>query len=559
MSKRTNPYITLLLSTLIVLALLPTGSFAGSCEPPKLVSCIAKALTTNCTPETTRMCAEIREGNIKKCENLYSCPPRPVGTCFEKEGELCLNAVNDYECPSTTKPEVCQDAKKRAISLCKQYLLCRGDKFCGGNKCVCPSGKTDCGDLCKDFNTDPNNCGRCDNKCTGGKTCQNGSCLCPSGLYDCGGTCRNVQTDISNCGTCGNVCSGGKSCVNGGCLCPSGQTDCGGACKNLANDASNCGACSTVCPQGKVCQNSSCVCPPGKIDCGGTCVDLNSDKAHCGTCQTACSSSETCCSGKCVDTATNSLNCGQCNTSCSKTCSGTAAACSGGKCAAVTSYQYFVETLPSKCMVPGTGNSPFYTYLAATQSEADACASQQFPSSAFVVGKPSAVGNFSFAVYCSGAIAGCYPCRSVSNVLALSKDDGQSCIQFQNQNCTLKDSCAECGSGLTDNCGTCVDLKNDPKNCGKVGTVCGTGQTCCTGRCVNLKTDHDNCGSCGYACGDEAGYCKDGICACNSSFPVDCGDWCYEAGIKCCNASTGWACYSTDTCCIVGGAEYCCY
>jgi hypothetical protein len=64
-------------------------------------------------------------------------------------------------------------------------------------------------------------------------------------------------------------------------------------------------------------------------------------------------------------------------------------------------------------------------------------------------------------------------------------------------------------------CGsTCVDLQNDPANCGQCGNACdmdagqgcrdglccAAGDTICNGACSNLNTDPMNCGACGVVC-----------------------------------------------------------
>ena len=40
---------------------------------------------------------------------------------------------------------------------------------------------------------------------------------CASGLTPCGSLCKNLQTDPENCGACGNVCAAGTTCAKGAC------------------------------------------------------------------------------------------------------------------------------------------------------------------------------------------------------------------------------------------------------------------------------------------------------------------------------------------------------
>jgi hypothetical protein len=72
----------------------------------------------------------------------------------------------------------------------------------------------------------------------------------------------------------------------------------------------------------------------------------------------------------------------------------------------------------------------------------------------------------------------------------------------------------------------CVDLDEDPDNCGECGDECEPGQLCSEGMCemqceppttrcgmfcVNLDTDPDHCGACPIEC--DSGLCQDGECA----------------------------------------------
>ena len=119
-----------------------------------------------------------------------------------------------------------------------------------------------------------------------------------------------------------------------------------------------------------------------------------------------------------------------------------------------------------------------------------------------------------------------------------------------------------CPSGTGDHpirCGeTCVDVLNDPNNCGSCGNVCGDGTCCsggecvslcsegriwCNGECVDPVNDSDNCGACGSTCGEgtccDGGFCGsvcelgrsfcDGMCLDTMDDPENCGG----CGIKC--------------------------
>ncbi len=82
--------------------------------------------------------------------------------------------------------------------------------------------------------------------------------------------------------------------------------------------------------------------------------------------------------------------------------------------------------------------------------------------------------------------------------------------------------------------GNCIDLRNDPNNCGGCGRACPEGQSCvvgvcmagcppgqlrCDGRCSNPNTDRSNCGGCGRAC--QSGLvCAMGRCDVTCTAPL---------------------------------------
>jgi len=103
-----------------------------------------------------------------------------------------------------------------------------------------------------------------------------------------------------------------------------------------------------------------------------------------------------------------------------------------------------------------------------------------------------------------------------------------------------------CGGGIGG--GTGVAGSGDGGNAGAGGTgvcavACTTGRNCCGGGCVNLQNDPFNCGTCGNRCDGGKPYCGDGtcqqapcdpqteLCAPNS---ICCGSTCCAVGDICC-------------------------
>ena len=139
--------------------------------------------------------------------------------------------------------------------------------------------------------------------------------------------------------------------------------------------------------------------------------------------------------------------------------------------------------------------------------------------------------------------------------------------------CTINQVCCAMGAASQ-----CVDVMNDPNNCGGCGTMCQAGEMCvngnctscptgmcscgsssdcpagvmcCSGQCVNTNSNQMNCGICGMACpsgqtcinGACCTMCPGGGCTDLQNDSMNCG--------KC-----GNACPSGDTCssgqCMMG-------
>jgi hypothetical protein len=196
--------------------------------------------------------------------------------------------------------------------------------------------------LCIDVQSDPMNCGSCDNNCdsTFG-VCSNGDCGCAanSGLSPCGSSdfCADLMDDPRFCGDCGTQCSGGGAfCVNGTCGCAPGLMEIGGNCIDLQSDPDDCGTPGNACTgQTANCDNGTCVqsCPQGKDDCSDACVDTNVSILHCGSCGNACANDEVCVAGSCQEWRV-------------------ARGCDACPCAACTDSQMY----PTCCVYPGAPN-----------------------------------------------------------------------------------------------------------------------------------------------------------------------------------------------------------
>ena len=72
--------------------------------------------------------------------------------------------------------------------------------------------------------------------------------------------------------------------------------------------------------------------------------------------------------------------------------------------------------------------------------------------------------------------------------------------------------------------------------------LCTVGRTCCGGACVNVQNDPRNCGVCGKSCGGNTPYCGDGTCQAAPCGPLTdcfsaascCGNSCCAVGDICC-------------------------
>jgi hypothetical protein len=134
---------------------------------------------------------------------------------------------------------------------------------------VVPGRTTDVGEInLTDLGADPRHCGACGRRCPSDASCTYGVCVCPEGRTLCGDTCTTLA-DLDHCRACQNRCvawpnvvprCGAQDCVF---ECLEGTADCDGrrttGCETrIDRDVSNCGACGHVCAPGQRCVVSRC-------------------------------------------------------------------------------------------------------------------------------------------------------------------------------------------------------------------------------------------------------------------------------------------------------------
>jgi hypothetical protein len=300
---------------------------------------------------------------------------------------------------------------------------------------------------------------------------------------------------------------------------------------NLLRDNDNCGECGTVCPafgplnMVSLCVNGACEAEcvnPDRKDCNGRIEDgceteILKDPTNCGTCGNECAPGARCrdgmcgcppgmvdCNGTCVDTSSNDRHCGACNNRCTPPDEppppNMEYGCSGGQCGRL------------RCVVDWDA-----TWRDCNNDLEDGCEVD--------VGYPKLD-----PLNCGACGVECAP--------------GQLCrsITLGPPQCVCEATETMCGS--TDY-PRCVDLLNDPENCGACDYRCPKkdeahqGVSCRKGLCAyecapgwgdcndnpldgcetNLMVHAGNCGACGKRCDVGVGQpCVEGAC-----LMVECG------------------------------------
>ncbi len=488
-----------------------TGAYSASCLPS---SCAADGGQAACAIDSQTVgtccgasCVDLSGLDPSNCGACgHVCPAGDFcdfGLCWSKP--TCGAATQGYDCPLTT----------------------------GGIGTCCGAG-------CVDVYSDRQNCGTCGHACAAGEICVTGSCLpttCTGGsacaLLDggpgtcCGSACvdPNVGFDTQqDCFICGAACPTGSTCQSGACLTAAGAVaDCGdGGCPAGETCLAPFGCVLDACASGTTAKACAI---PGAINlgrcCGDACVNPGGDNSNCGGCGIACSSAQTCvfgycepaaacgaatqgqpcrrnastgtcCGAACIDSSSDPANCGGCGSVCPQ----------GGVCS------------QGQCVADGGG---FATCDATTN-----------------IGCPSGLGcnGFKCVPRCDTGVTPCY-CDEATNAgcpPGFGCYQGNSCLPYS------------CDGGATA-CLFGAGVGGALVNGGPGIYVNGQTGVCCAGRCVEVGQDPENCGGCGIIC--PGGFCTsdsvafdDSNVTCSSPAGVVCGNECNTGNGACTDLSS---------------------
>lgn len=146
---------------------------------------------------------------------------------------------------------------------------------CGDDDNPCVKGQYVCDNKCVDFETDDDNCGKCDNICGYQSDCEAGVCVCNEGFHGDGFDC----TDIDECTAGTNNCDANAACTNTSgsfsCECNTGYSGDGVNC----TDIDECTEGTHNCDDNAACTNNpggfSCECSAGFSGDGISCTDID--------------------------------------------------------------------------------------------------------------------------------------------------------------------------------------------------------------------------------------------------------------------------------------------
>ena len=424
--------------TACAVAVSPGLSESGICCGP---SCVMNAYDPNNCGACGVSCAGAAcvDGTCTGLSPLNNCPQLGnEATCVEQgqAGECCAGVctfADDANCGSCGL--ICPVGTHCAATATGAACFAGGAPAnCAVNGCdagqACSALGTFCVALACSAATEGEPCGRADG---GGGTC-------------CGSACVALEEDPQNCDACGLSCGG---------LCSAGRCETG--CAD--------GGCSPgdVCSVYGICLSPSC----GGAGDGRECAfGLSVAPGQASTGQ--------CCNQRCVDVTHDPLNCGACDLLCSQ-----------GLCLGLGFTATCVRTPPiATCAMscaPGT-------FCDGQGCAAVGCATA-FSLCGGADGRPGVCCPEPGNLTCANVLIDSVNCGGCGVVCP----DGQAC-----------------GNGI------CVDTPAPCSVPGRTGSYCnldaGLGFVCCPGLgCVDVANDPVNCGACGAHC-DAGASCLAGAC-----------------------------------------------
>jgi hypothetical protein len=377
------------------------------------------------------------------------------------------------------------DAKQRCR---KAASVCRKNDDCCSNRCSPP-----------DF--------------TGRRYC---TCAQPADCPTPSSGCLEATCTSGVCGTI-NACTENQVCFGGSCCTPESEdvtcTDACGAQLNNCGQSVDCGECCVEggggCSFNSACCSNICIfstCQGVLSGNGGICDD-----------DADCASGLVCCQSSCRQCCT-AFDCPGSDTECqTRTCISNSCGTSDTAAGVAVTAQTAGDCQRSVC--DGSGGVTSQDDNADVPASAGEC-----KVGTCINGNPSQ-GNAELGSVCSTGFCNfegiCSECGLNSNCPTGEICCQSACQPSNNQNC----GCQGLVCGETEVChddDECVEIGNDPNNCGAVNNECTSGFACCDGTCIDIESDQDHCGACDNECSSGQSCCG-GSCTDLGSDVENCG------------------------------------